>query len=174
MVAETLTAVQAGSRHATGPGVGWNSFLVPVYGEYNVAANVEDGDIFEMCWTPAKFLCLGGWWNVADLDTGTEVLDLMLGWAANGGSTETLQDQYGVTYTNSGGTADPDGLVAASVFLGDAVVGVQPAGLNYRPIILPRALFFSRPTKIQIEANVAANAFTAGYTSVTLLGRIIG
>jgi hypothetical protein len=129
------------------------------YGSYTIAAAVEDGDIFEMCWVPAGTVLLGGFFYGADIDTGTETLDMDLGWAANGGSG---------TYD----AADPDGLGNLGVLTGDAFAtgNLSPvAGLIY-PFsgifatgILP---YFTRKTLLQIEANAASAAGHTGTVSL--------
>lgn len=161
MVAETLTATRA----ATG-------FPVPVFpgagvvhaarGTYAIAANVEDGDIFEMCWLPAGAVVIGGWLYAADMDTGTETLDIDIGWAANGGSG---------TYD----AADPDGLGNLGVLTGDAFANpsISAVAGSVIPIqgllstgVLPS---FTRKTKVQLEANAAAATFAAGSVSLVVL-----
>ena len=160
MVAETLTATRAADAFPVfaPPGAG---ILCAAYGTYEVAANVEDGDIFEMCKVPAGATILGGWFYGDDLDTGTEALDMDVGWAANGGSG---------TYDS----ADPDGLGHFGVLTGDAFAAgnvSNVAGLIY-PLMghfgngdLPT---FTRETTIQVEANAAAGTFTAGAISVVV------
>jgi hypothetical protein len=160
MVAETLTA----TRGATGfpiAGPSLAGVLQCAYGSYTIGAAVEDGDIFEMCWVPAGAVVVGGMFYGADLDTGTETLDMDLGWAANGGSG---------TYD----AADPDGLGNLGVLTGDAFAlgNVSPvAGLMY-PLsgilatgVLP---FFTKKTKLQVEANVAGNAGHTGTISLVV------
>lgn len=160
MAAETLTADRAAESFpvfkASGAGV-----VCAAYGTYEVAANVEDGDIFEMCRLPAGAVVVGGYFYADDLDTGTEALDMDIGWAANGGSG---------TYDS----ADPDGLGNLGTLTGDAFAAgnVSPvAGLIY-PLSgvladgdLPT---FTEETIIQVEANTAAGTFTAGAMSVVV------
>ena len=160
MAAETLTATRAADTFPvftpTGAGL-----MCAAYGTYAIGAAVEDGDIFEMCKVPAGAVVLGGWFYGADLDTGTEVLDMDIGWAANGGAG---------TYD----AADPDGLGNLGVLTGDAFAAgnVSPvAGLMY-PLsgllatgVLPT---FTKETTIQIEANVPANAGHTGSVSVVV------
>lgn len=160
MAAETLTATRAASTFPTFKAIG-SGIVCAAYGTYEVAANVEDGDIFEMCKVPAGAVILGGMFYSDDLDTGTEALDLDIGWAANGGSG---------TYDS----ADPDGLGNLGVLTGDtfAAGNVSPvAGLIY-PFSgvfadgdLPT---FTNETTIQIEANAAAGTFTAGAMSLVV------
>lgn len=175
MTAETLTGARA-ARKFPAQGHGYGGALYSCWGTYAIAANVEDGDIFELCKTPAGsngFLLLGGHLSGADLDTGDEALDMDLGWAANGTSAAaTWTAPWGTTYTDSGYSASPTGLGDLGVWTGDAITNLT-AGRNFRPIILPAPLWFAKPTTIQIEANVAAAGFAAGSVTVCLYGNII-
>lgn len=173
MVAETLTGLRA-KKKVMPFGHGYGGALYVCHGGYAIGANVEDGDIFELMWTPANFLCLGGWISGGDLDThGTETLDMDLGWAANGGGSETMTDATdGKVYTNAAATASASGLVNAGVLVGDASVHVPVAGIH---IILNLAtpLLFTRPTLIQLEANAAAATGGTGTINAVLMGRIL-
>lgn len=175
MTAETLTGLRA-ARKFPAQGAGLTAALVSCWGHYAPTANVEDGDIFEMCRTPdagAGFLLLGGWWALSDMDTGTEALDMDLGWAANGTSAAaTMVTPWGQSFTDSGYSASPTGLVNAGVLTGDAITDLLPAG-NLRPIVLSTPLWFAKPTIIQVEANVAANAWANGNMTCCLIGQIL-
>ena len=142
MAAETLASVRSAttfpvfSSHESG-------LLCVAFGQFTIAAAVEDGDIFEMCRVPAGAVVIGGWLQTDDLDTGgTEVLDLMVGWAANGDE-----------------VADPNGFAVADVFTGDPdeVYG-GPGNLKFLGGVLATAgpKTFNRETLIQIEVNTAA------------------
>ncbi len=161
MAAETLTATRAAA--GVQPYKAHGDGLVQVaYGEYAIAANVETGDIFEMCKVPAGAKLLGGTFYGDDLDTGAEALDMNVGWAANGGSG---------TYDS----VDADGLGNLGVLTGDAFAAgnVSPvAGLIY-PLsglfatgVLP---YFTAPTTIQVTAVAAATTFAAGSISLVVL-----
>lgn len=160
MTAETLTATRAAASFpvfkANGSGV-----VCAAYGSYTIAAAVEDGDIFEMCKLPAGAVVLGGHLYSDDLDTGTETLDMDIGWAANGGSG---------TYDS----ADPDGLGNLGVWTGDVFATGNVAnvvGIHYplAGILLTGELpTFTAETTIQIEANAAANAGHVGTMSVVV------
>lgn len=142
MAAETLTSDRAGATfpvfRALGAGI-----VCAAYGTYDIAANVEVGDIFEMCKLPKGSTVIGGYLMGEDLDTGTETLDMDIGWAAN-------DDEV----------ADPDGFGNLGVLTGDVSVHLPVAGL-YIPLqgVLqadgPKS--FTAETTIQIEANAAAN-----------------
>lgn len=158
MAAETLTGTRAASTFPafkpTGAGL-----LCAAYGTYEVPAAVEAGDIFELCKVPAGAVILGGHVYADDLDTGTEALDIDIGWAANGGSG---------TYD----AVDTDGLGNLGLWSGDAVTDVKPeVGIHY---VLGGNLMngdfpeFTRETTIQAYVNVAAGTFTAGALSVVV------
>ncbi|HEX7720464.1 MAG TPA: hypothetical protein VF389_11710 [Woeseiaceae bacterium] len=146
MAAETLTSAQAAAgKPVAGHGLAGN--LKCVYGTYDLAANVEDGDIFEMCRVPKGATVVFGVLYGEDIDTGTEALDMDVGWAANG-------DEI----------ADPDGFGNLGVLTGDASVHGE-AGIT---VILGGVLrefgpkTFNAETLLQIEANAAANAGGTG------------
>ncbi|HEY9817060.1 MAG TPA: hypothetical protein V6D20_14855 [Candidatus Obscuribacterales bacterium] len=153
MAAETLTSKQAGADYpVAGPGDAYN--LKVAFGTYQIAANVEDGDIFEMCKLPAGAVVTGGYIIGEDLDTGIEALDMDIGWASNGTD-----------------AADPDGFGNLAVWTGDTSVHLPVAGV-YFPLqgVLqttgPKK--FAAETTIQIEANAAATTFAAGQVTVVV------
>jgi hypothetical protein len=155
MAAETLTATRAASTFpVAGDGMAGN--LKVATGTYELAANVEDGDIFEMCKVPANAVVVMGWVYGDDLDTGTETLDMDVGWAANGTD-----------------AADPDGFGNLGVWTGDAVTGIKPeAGIHYPfsgVLYTGGPKKFAAETTIQVEANAAANAGGTGTLTVVVL-----
>ena len=132
-------------------------------GTIEVLVNVVDGDIFEMCKLPAGSVILAAFLYADDLDTGTEVLDMDAGWADNGGAG---------TYDS----ADSDGLGDLGAWLGDASTLPNIAIATGIQMVLPSPHFgdgdlpfFTKETMIQIEANTAANSFTAGAMSIVIL-----
>lgn len=144
MTAETLTGTRAAATFPVFKPSGAGNLAV-AYGSYSVAANVEDGDIFELFKLPAGAVVVGGWFHCSDMDTGAETLDIDLGWAANG--TES---------------ADPDGFVNSGVLTGDAITDFLAAG-NVRPFDMSGGpITFSAETTVQAEANAAAATFAAG------------
>lgn len=171
MVAETLTSVRARSNFPSNSH-GFSAAGYLVWGTINIAEDPEDGDIWEMCKVPAGFLMISGALCTDDIDTGTEAVDIDLGWAANGGGSTTWKSPWGTEYTNAAASADPDGLVDTGVLSGDSVPNIKSNGTNYRPIVLPEPLWFSNETTIQLEANAAAGTFAAGNATVHLLGQI--
>lgn len=164
MTAETLT----NSPMTVGVTHGLAKNLKVWHRKYEIAANVEDGDIFELGYLPKNVMVCGCVFVCDDIDTGTEALDMDVGWAANGGGSATYTDpDTGVTYTNSGANASATGFSNAGVLTGDGIAELHTG--NQRIQFYPDPLYFSEKTKVQIEANVAANAFTAGTAAVYLI-----
>lgn len=153
MTAETLTSTRAA---ATFPlqGDGWAGNIKVAFGTYAIGAAVEDGDIFEMCKVPAGCTVFGGMVYADDIDTGTEALDMDVGWAANGDE-----------------VADPNGLGDFGTWTGDTSTTKPEVG-NYFMLggVLRSAgpKTFARPTTIQIEANTASNAGHTGQITVVV------
>lgn len=164
MTAETLT----NTYMTVGAGHGLSKGLKIWHRKYEIAANVEDGDIFELGYIPKNSMVCACVFICDDIDTGTEALDMDVGWAANGGGSATYTDSdTGVTYTNSASTASATGFSNAGVLTGDGIAELHTG--NQRIQFYPDPLFFSEETKVQIEANVAANAFAAGTAAVYLI-----
>lgn len=163
MAAETLS----NSPMTVGPHHGLLGNVKVWHRKYEIAANVEDGDIFELGYLPSNVLVLGCAFVCDDLDTGTEAIDMDVGWAANSGGSATYTDlDTGITYTNSGANASATGLVNAGVLTGDGISEAWTG--NQRIQFFPDPLYFSAKTKIQIEANAAAATFAAGTAAVYL------
>lgn len=147
MAAETLSATRAAAAvpQRTPQGEGEVAFT---YGIYEIAAVVEDGDIFEMCRIPAGCSVIDGFVRADDIDTGTEALDMDVGWAANG--TES---------------ADPDGFGNLGTWTGDAVTNVKPETQIWYPfngVLKDGPQAFTNETVIQLEANTPSNAGHVG------------
>lgn len=142
MVAETLTDTRAASTHPqSSAGVGQAFNVKAAYGTLTVAADTEDGDIFQLVRLPANSTVIGGWLMSGDGDTGIEVLDIDLGWAANGVD-----------------AADPDGFGNLGTWTGDASK-TSPTGNHFHmagvlQTVGPKT--FTVPTIIQAETNTAA------------------
>lgn len=147
MVAETLSTERVAADFPDYKPLGAGAVAF-AYGVYEIAANVEDGDIFEMCRVPEGAYVIDGFVRADDLDTGTETLDMDVGWAANGVE-----------------TADPDGFGNLGVWSGDAVANIKPEAQIYYPfngVLKDGPKFFTKETIIQVEANAAANAGGTG------------
>lgn len=163
MTAETLS----NSYMTTGAMHGLSKTLKVWHRKYEIAAQVEDGDIFELGYLPGNVMVCGAVFVCDDLDTGTEALDLDVGYAAAGGSETYTDPDTGVTYTNTSASASATGLVNAGVLTGDGIAELHTG--NQRIQFFPDPLYFSTKTKIQIEANVAAATFAAGTAAVYLI-----
>lgn len=150
MAAETLSSTRAATTVAT-PHNDHGGAATINYGAYAVAANVEDGDIFELFRVPDGAVVVDGVVRADDMDTGIEALDMDIGWAAN--------------QTDS---ADPDGFGNLGVWTGDAVTDIKPEAYIYYPfggVLKDGVKAFTAgggETMIQIEANAAATTFAAG------------
>ena len=155
--AETLYST-FGTNGAAVYGQGTAGSLKVCRATYEIAANVEDGDIFVMCKVPAGATIVGGMLYADDLDTNaTETLDMDIGWAANGGSG---------TYDS----ADPDGLGNLGVWEGDTVANhaVEVGNVFHLTGVMSDGDLptFTKTTKIQVEANAVSATFAAGAMSV--------
>jgi hypothetical protein len=130
------------------------------FGRYNWGTTVvEDGDIRRVLMLPRRILVVGGELWSGDLDTGTETLDVDVGWADNGGGSATytmqLSPTQSFTFTNMGsGSASATGFINSGVLTGDAITDLVAAGINYRPVPLPTGpIYFSEETQVQFEVN---------------------
>jgi len=168
MAAETLTATQGGDT-INPAGAGYAGTVKAAWGKYSIStAALEDGDIFEMCWLPANALVIGGAFYVGDLDTGTEAVDIDVGWAANAGAA-TYTDQNGTVWDNSGASASAAGFVNSGVLTGDAITDLMAAGTNMRPFPMTTGpLYFSGKTRVQLEVNAAQATPAAGVATVVV------
>ena len=147
MAAETLTAARAASTFPVFKGLG-SGVVNFAYGTYEIGAAVEDGDIFEMCRVPAGAMVIDGFVRADDIDTGTEALDMDIGWASNGSD-----------------AADPDGFGNMGTWTGDAVTDIKPEVQIWFPfngVLKDGPKTFARETVIQLEANTASNAGHVG------------
>ena len=155
MAAETLTGTRAATSFPAAQSHTAGAVLC-AYGTYAVAANVEAGDIFEMCKLPAGAVVIGGWITADDMDTNaTETLDMDVGWAANG--TES---------------ADSDGLGNLGLWEGNAITDLKAEAYNYFPlggVLKDGPVTFTKETIIQIQAVAVSATFAAGDMSVYVL-----
>lgn len=141
------------------------------FGKYTYTAAPSTNDLFNICKLPKNSLALWGFVNTDDIDTGTETLDIDIGWTANGGASATLIDSGGTTWTNAAGSADDDGLLNGGVFTGDAITDLLAAGSNFRPFLFGTGpKYFSEETQIQGKIVAAANAGGTGTVYVVIFG----
>lgn len=154
----TLTAARAAANFPVG-GFAGAGVLNVAYGSYTLAANPTAADIIKFCKVPAGATVIGGWLRGEDIDTGTEALDIDIGWAANGG-------------TGVGATADPDGFGNFGVITGDVVTELKPEASIFLPLngtLKSGPVSFDAETSIQGVVNVAANAGGTGVLWLTVL-----
>jgi len=86
-------------------------------GYYELAANPSASDVIRFCKVPKGAIVFAGWLTGDDLDTGTETLDIDIGWEANG--------------VDSASTA---GFGNMGVLTGDVVTEVIPVASIWRPL----------------------------------------
>lgn len=144
----TYTAYPA-TANAPVPGHGFGGALKVAYGALELGTALSANDTLEFCKVPANAVIVGGWLMGDDLDTGTETLEIDIGWAANG--TES---------------ADSTGLLNSGVITGDAVTGIKPETAIYYPLLGNLATGgpqkFSAETVIQGDVNAAPAAGGTG------------
>ncbi len=165
----TVTSNQVGLTPA---GYGLAGSLKVWWGTYSVASALSANDLVSICKLPKGSIILGGHIATDDIDTGTETLDIDVGWTANGGGSATVMTADGTTWTNAGSTANPDGFVNGGVFTGDAITDLVPAGSNLRPFVISPK-YFSEETLVQAKIIAAANAGGTGTITVVLFGVLL-
>lgn len=125
------------------------------WGYYTFLVNPTAADIVELCKLPAGATVIGGFFQGADLDTGTEALDIDIGWAANG--TDAV---------------DTDGFGNYGTLDGDAVSMFRPVAGIYYPFvnIIQDNGFktFAAETTVIATVNTAANAGGTGLIKVVV------
>jgi hypothetical protein len=151
----TLTGAKAASTAAVPglpvpagvPGIAW--------GYYNFATAASTADVVDICKVPAGATVILGFFQGADIDTGTEALDIDIGWKANGTD-----------------VADPDGFGNFGVLSGDAVAELKPVAGLWNPLVnvLQDSGFktFAAETTITVTVTAAANAGGTGMIKVVL------
>lgn len=156
MTASTKVASRALPTFPVPGPAGFGGIVRAAIGQWSFAATDDEaGDKFSVCKIPAGATVIGGYVQAKDLDTGTEALDIDIGWAAT-----DLE------------VADPDGFGNLGLWSGDAVTDVRPeVGIFYN---LGGVLFtagpktFTAEATVQFTVNTAANTLTAGNATVVL------
>lgn len=150
----TLTATRAASTFPVFKGSGAGNLCV-AFGTYEIAANPTAADIIQLCRVPKGATVVGGWWGGDDLDTGTEAMDIDIGWAANGTD-----------------AADPDGFGNFGVITGDVITDLKPVASVWYPLqgvlLADGPKTFAAETIVQAVVNVAANAGGTGTINVVV------
>lgn len=140
----TYTADQAATTAAV-PGHGMGGNCKVSCGTVDLGTAIAANDVVNLCKVPAGAVVFMGWMFGADLDTGTETLDIDAGWLIN-------DDE----------AADPDGFGNFGVITGDAVTGIKPEVSIWLPLggVIRSAgpkLFTAETTlSLDVNANPAA------------------
>ncbi len=80
-----MTATRGSTTYPVGGPAGLANTLRVAVGYHDFAASDDEaGDVFRICSVPAGATVIGGYLQGKDLDTGTEALDIDVGWIANG------------------------------------------------------------------------------------------
>lgn len=150
----TLTGPRAAANFPV-PGLPNQGELGVAWGYYTFAVNPTQNDVVRFCKLPAGATVIGGFYQGADIDTGTEAFDMDIGWEANG--------------TDS---ADTDGFGNLGVQDGDAVSQFRPVAGIYYPFvnIVQDNGFktFAAETYVSGLVNAAANAGGTGLVKVVV------
>ena len=153
MTGTTFTGTRAKSGFpaaANGPAMN----LKVATGTYEITANPTAADIYEICKVPAGAVVVAGWLYGDDLDTGTESLDLDVGWKANADE-----------------VTDTDGFGNLGLLSGDAVTDIKPEVSIWYPLggVLRTAgpKRFTQDTVLQVYCNTTAA--TGGTGTLTLV-----
>lgn len=143
----TLTADRAKSTFPVFKGEG-SGAVCAAWGKYTLAVNPTAADIIEFVRLPAGAVVIGGWLRGEDIDTGTETLDIDIGWATNGVE-----------------AADPDGFGNFGVITGDVVTEWKPEVSIMLPlngVLKSGPVAFTKETIVQGVVNAAAQAGGTG------------
>lgn len=150
----TLTAARAAANFPVA-GHGSGGALKIAWGSYTLAANPSVSDIIRFCRVPAYATVVGGVFYGADIDTGTETLDIDIGWEDNGTD-----------------VADPDGFGNYGVLSGDAITELIPVAGIWRPLqgvlLTAGPKTFSAETIISGTVNAVAAAGGTGVLSLNV------
>lgn len=116
------------------------------WGYYTHGSNLAAADVIHYCKVPKGATVIGGFWQCDDLDTGTEELDIDIGWAANG--TDAV---------------DVDGFGNNGVLTGDVSVHLPVAGI-WIPFhnIIANPGFKTFAAETTLTATIVADAATGG------------
>ena len=143
-----MATVNTSQYAAPQPGVGEGGNLKVLFGSYDIATALSASDIINFFTAPAGFTPLFGYLQGADLDTGTETLEIDIG--ITGDTTK---------YLDSG------------VITGDAVTGIKPVAGIWMP--LAEELFTVTPTAFteatDIIGTITAAAAAGGTGVITLV-----
>jgi hypothetical protein len=167
------TAITATTNAFQPVGHGLSGNLKGWWGKYTYASAAVINDTIDLCKIPKNSLVLWGFLSTDDIDTGTETLEIDVGFTANGGGAATLTTNDGTVHTNNNsGSASATAFVDSGVMTGDAITDLIPAGMNWRPFkgVATGPMFFSEETQVRAKITAAANATGTGTIYVCLIG----
>lgn len=150
--------------YAQPAGHGLHMNVKAAFGKYTYSVAPSANDLANMFKLPKNCLVLWGFMATDDIDTGTETLEIDIGFTANGGGAATLTTSDGTTWTNANsGSASATYLVDSGVLTGDVITDLMPS-MNWRPFkgIATGPLFFSEETTVQAKITAAAAAGGTG------------
>ena len=144
----TLTATRAEANYPVTKGTYGN--LRCAWGTIELTSNNAANTIVQLCRVPKGATVVGGYIMAADLETGSDELDIDFGWEANGNE-----------------VADPDGFgnFAAANWTGAAVTGLIPVAGNWKP--LQGVLLTAGPKTFAAETVIAATIIVDAHTGGT-------
>ncbi len=146
------------------------------YGTYTISSALSANDLINLFKLPKNCLIMGGHMTTTDIDTGTETLEIDIGFTANGGGAATVTLSDGTTYTNNNsGSASSTAFIDSGVLNGDAITDMLAASTNHRPVqgVKTGPMFFSEETLVQAKIQAAANSGGTGTVFVALYGIVL-
>ncbi len=112
----TVSSARSAAAFPTYSGGGAGQ-LCAAWGTYEIASALSAADIVEFCKVP-KCDVIDGLLAGDDIDTGTEALEIDVGYSANGTD-----------------AADPDAFLNSGVITGDTITELKPVAGIYRPFM---------------------------------------
>lgn len=161
--------------NGTPAGHGLSGTMKTWFGTYTIATALLANDLINVLKLPKNCLITGGHMTTTDIDTGTEALEIDIGFTANGGGAATVEVADGTTYTNNNsGVASATGFIDSGVMNGDTITDLL-AGMNFRPVqgVKNGPMYFSEETVVQAKITAAANAGGTGTVFVCLYGIVL-
>lgn len=152
MTAQTFTNTRAASTFPVFQGQGAGNMQV-AYADYAIPETPEVSDIYKLCKLPKGAIPLGGYFAATDIDTGTETLDIDIGYAANGVD-----------------SADPDYFSNSGVLTGDAIATDLPLtnAANLRLFTFTTLAALGAETTVTATVNAVAQAGGTGRICVVI------
>lgn len=149
----TFTAARATDNFPVYQPIGAGNLGV-AYGSYTFAAEQNAAETLAICKIPKGAIVLGGFLRGGDMDTGSETLDIDVGYAANGVV-----------------AADPDAFGNFGILNGAAVTNYVPEGGFVVPlhgVLKDGPLAFTAETTILVTFVDDAATFQAGTVTVVI------